>query len=619
MIRLITEQGELILGRANVNLKGKSPLLHRNYMPAVRNLPFQVPALDHNRKVLGFPDDPLKDGLPAELPCQVLLHDTLYLSATLQIMEANDRYIELRVLDPLADFGRQYGDKSIRELDMGTVSYGSQVASTTFEFKSTVPGVVYTIYLNDNQYDYTVQSGDSLVTISTYFATTINIDFPGYCSISGGLQQFLTIAQPTTTDPFKLGWAPISSSTIWDIVVLADIIAIRLDDYQEWVQEVVSNPGDYSYCFPMLYLPNLYGNDQPNTTYLGYANQWSGYAHVNNTYNGDDQWPYACCPCVYLKDVLVKMMEVAGYTLGVENDFASSREWDKIYLVNQYSIDDVEASWDDVSDYIYCNVFQNQFELNKCLPEIKWSKVLAGIRVLLQADFDWDHTQKTVTLRSATSIFSTVEEINWTDKVLASWKQQFEYSKGFTFVHDKDAQDEAQEIFSSQIEDYVHGLGEDSIENPLTPVMNAPPGGKFRDYRGTPISMREGYSDFFDRGYGTWPAAVGIYRGLLGGSNDFPLGRSDDMDRFEIPISNTISLQWGGNQGVINSLYAKWLTLQDSLRKMECYIDANQVPGSDLTFRTPIRAKGTLWLMGEYTLVLPAKSKQKVVLYRIVY
>lgn len=617
MIHLRVDGKPLLVGDNAISLKGKSPLLDRNRMPGIRNLPFKVPASDDNRRILGFPDDWHSSELPGPWPCEVLVNDHVFVEGELRVMEASKRWIECEVLDPLSLFYDQYGDLSIRFLDLGQVNYGNTLASITFEFLNTTAGVQYTIHFNGQTWTYTVQSGDIAADISLYFWNQLNQQYAGYATRSGANFEFLHIDQPTVDDPFEVGWEPDDGppTPIWSITNFTSHVNARQSDWETWFTDVVNNPGNYDYCLPVIYAPGFYP-DTENTAYNGFANWWAAGAPTPNGLYSSEVWEYACLPCVKLKPVLVALFEAAGYTLEIDPDFDTSREFDKPYLLNLYSIDAVLRQWDQFDvEWDYQNVFQRQFDLNKCLPEMSFRAVLNGVRITWNAEFDWNPTSKKVILKAADNALSGSPSRLLDGKLLGDYRIRYRYDEGYTFSHATGSQQPEELVNGVVFGAYVHGDGNEKVQNAFGVLMvinDNPIGG-----RRAPYAVGTGFSDYYELGYDSWPALLGLYRGLLGGSSDYPIGMADDKDKDGVVIANTYSLGWDGDQGLIEQFYRKWLYFMDHTRMVEIYLDPERVLPNQLSFFVPYRALHDQWILGEYLLQHPSRKKQQVRLYRV--
>lgn len=614
MIQILIDGQELVLGQNSLNLKGKSPLLDRNQMPGIRNLPFKVPALDANRKLLGFADDIHKSELPEAVPCQVMLHGSLLLEGELLVQEATELWIECQVSDPLSLFAEEYGEKSIRTLDLGTVSYGSQKASTTFEIQSSTPGVGYTITLNGNTYQYIVQVGDSIATITNALANAINTDWPGYANVSGALLQFLIVAQPNVGDEYELSWAPTSTSSIWDIPNRTSHVEARQQNWEAWYNDVVDNPDYYDYCLPVINAPKLYGGS--NARYNGYGNWWTPTMQYNSKVKSEE-WEWACLPCVYMLPVLEALFADLGYSLEVDDDFASSRNLSNLYLLNLYSIDEVLREYEEVGDeFLLCNVFQYTFSLARMLPAMTYAELIKGVRVALLGEFIWKPNEKKVILQAADKALQATEVTDWQERLVGKYRLRYLHGKGYTFSHKEVEPSLAEQKNMYRAVPYVHGEGEEKIENTLGVVdviQDQPIGSQRR----APYTNQEGYSDYFDLGYGEWPGMLSQYRGFLGGPNDYPLGTADHKDKDGNAIDAAFSLGWEGSQGLIQSFYERWLHFMDRTRAVELLLDPDGLTPAELDFFKPILGLHTQWVLGEYTLKVPSKKGQKVVIYRL--
>lgn len=599
-----------------LNLKGKSPIFDRGSFSGVRNLPFKIPATQHNLSLLGMYNELHLATLPDPIECQVLWNGYQHLKGELIIEEATRRYLKVRVKDRLADFADTYGSASIRDLSLGTQTVQTTLAQVDFEITDATPLNLFTIYLNGNTYTYTTTSGDVVGDVVIALMGDINTDFPGYATAPAS--DTLRVKQPTTADEYEIGWDPAGSSSIWNVSPTT-LVDARQANYKTLINNVISFPGSYDWWCPTMYMPYAYG--EKNSEWLNYANYFGDVSTgpaINTAQTNARRWEYTFLPCVYLSVVVEQIFTTAGWNLTIDSAWQSATDWDDLLLINEYAQDEVLREWNEGSlSWEYVNAFKRSFTLAECLPDITIRELLNGIRVLFCADFDIDYTEKTFTIRPAAPAFTSGEE----NTITASVEHNilYESKPGFTFRHNKDddAGYTAHPISKAALLDYVHGDGLETIEGSLSvPVTRFIKEDGIR----APEIHRQLSSDELDQGYDTWPARLIWKRRVevVGGtgSSRFIYGSSDDGDPFGAGPGGYKSMAWEGSTGLIATHWSEWLDFYDERREVELLVDPKQITPALLDYYTPLRIAGGVYLIKEYSINLPTHRPQQLKLYK---
>lgn len=609
----------LVLENSQLSFRGQSPVFHRQYIPGIRNLPTRIPAHPTNLKALGFPHEVHRAELPAELPCQVLLFDSIYINGTLRVTECTEEAFEIHISDPITRFSQEAGEGLISSFALPEGSTGrTEKARVHIRWDVAQQTEMYELYLNGETYAYTVQFGDTPEDIAGYFRTQINADFPGYANF-GPTDDILEVEQPNLSDPFEFGWFTAAVVGVdWTILLNRQLTMVKEDAWQAWFQDVLDNPANYPFRLWSLHNPFHYGEDGNP--------QWSGW--INRYFNGDATtngrhtsmaWEYACVPTPLVKPVLEAIITQLGYELLLDDAVADGL--DELCFFSLEAIDELHREWTETGggtgEWRWVNAHRESFALAGQLPTMSVAQLLNSLAIITNSMWSFDSRQRTARLHSVGTVLASQPVADLAGQELAGYKVVYEERQGYTFAHSEDQADEWYKRLA-YARPYVHGNGGQAITNPSGVLHMAfqPDGGRMGrvpvvhqlgNTHATGLEPQPEPAEYLPRFI--------YYRGMAGMANPYPLASTDHRDALNNPTAAP-SLLWEGDTGIIATWWLPWLHYMEQAIRIELSIHPDALGPGLLQFLERIRALGAPCLVAEYTLKVPGREWVEVVVYK---
>lgn len=214
---------------------------------------------------------------------------------------------------------------------------------------------------------------NNLETVRDYFIDQINLLVPG-----------VGATVPPTTDRFQIRSTEYKDVTITDVLYLTytkiQPIGERVSDiFEAHFEDIMQNPVE-THSFPMIHMPNFYGEENPD--FLGFANNATDTGGVfkllpNLWYNqGEKRAQNTVIPMVRVKYLLDQFAQSVGLD-GLAGDFDTDAEWQQLTIYNNLALDNFKTDIPDSAlEYKTRNIFVTKYDLAEHVPDVTVRELL---------------------------------------------------------------------------------------------------------------------------------------------------------------------------------------------------------------------------------------------------
>jgi len=422
---------------ASIRMKKVSPLFGGTLFQGSYSFPFDIPATDHNKVLLGFPEDiSRKEILSKEIEMRLWVDGSIDSVGLLQFRDpiTPTRYT-VSLHTELGYLAKRMGDKALRDMELG----GERVNWDAFRWvdyqitsASDPPSGTASLTLNSTTYtaeiDGSIEAGiydlaakinadrangkahavvriERAANLTKQYYIKVRHTFPGTrytFSYSAGNTGNIIVSQISNHTPTQ---APALYFRDW----MDDAIDATTPDY-DWVFYPVLNPDFYAEGF--------------TDSWEDYVNKWSdSSATFFLTQASAGSVARVATPFIRVPYLLEQLFIENGFQ--VTGDFLDD---DEIYDLTVYSNKCLNRLYNNVES-------ANAFYLREVMPDLTQKQFLAAILSTFgQAPVPNGNAGYTIVKKSA--VLQSQEEEDWTPYTDARYEMDPEQPTGFTFVYE---------------------------------------------------------------------------------------------------------------------------------------------------------------------------------------
>jgi hypothetical protein len=534
-----------------LNLVSTCPIFDRDRIGRVFSLPFSLPKSPKNLQVLGHLG---RFDSKSAIPPDARLHvgASQYDSGELVITGSDETSIKAAFRNKPLTIAKRLGEIYINEI-LETLTIPDTGPPRVILLDVHVPPFAYDIHLDTIDYVLGI-GGSSAMThaeVCQYFRDQINADFPG-----------LVTAYPTqiALDSDMINdlipdWSGMTGFTINSYVTIGQSWH---QSFLNYVEDVVDTPVA-SHCWPTVYWESFY--EAANPQWANTVNpifDGNGLENVEDENEQSFQWAYM--PFVRVPYIIDKIKEAVGidYVIGYIDD----GDVQQMIVTNNRTVDQSFKDFYEDETWKYLNAGQTSINLNNHVPKITALDFLNRLATGLGFTIDYDENGMVwvpILDRIAPAPANWDKAISVTDYDMA-----IPEIEGVHLVYPKDEQENMPDV-EDQLAAYDVAPAEHRVEMPFLTMITGTCTLAGHGDRRSPLTKRKGQSPLFGGGTSNMPLGFLLYRGLKDTSTgqSFPYAANDELDVDEIAVIGGLSLQLGGDYGLVNQVFGETILYGD--------------------------------------------------------
>lgn len=424
MIALQTSQGEKLNVSKDLKLKIEfnNPFFNTEYVEGSFAYPFKIPNSPKNFKNFQSPNIIETPYLVPNISLNVIVNDINWLNGSFRTTKATPQDIEGSLSLDYGTFAQAIDDeKSLKDVDFGQYVFGQgEINGENAYYLEIINPLIPTPDSNlGDEYEIQWKKGNTIEVAVRYpttedvfqiFVDELNNNSPYNLEIQGSnlkfthknneldpTQVYTYVVRKWREDDFGVPFVVFTSP--WEAT---NIITN---------QELSPNYQYNNFTFPKIKSQNFYDtNNQKNTQFLGYVNNWNGTIFPMNQ---QDDNKYTLVPYLKLKFILGKIFEFAGYT--AEGNFWANTELSELVIYNTYSLDRQHPNiQESIKKY---NVYADRIIYANHLPNISIKSFINAIQKLFCVQIGFDNQNKKVTLNLRKNTLLSSNLVNWGHKM----------------------------------------------------------------------------------------------------------------------------------------------------------------------------------------------------------
>lgn len=641
-IRINGNSLELPLGN-KITLEMSSPLSDLEVVKGTKSLPLTISASsDVNRHELGYPDL-LQSGADRRksYDCELYSEGVFILNGKFKLAKPTNKMFPSYLLADAGGFGNEVKDLRLRELDLPTVTMPTIGMNTDLYFVN-FPEAAYesfhatgtigagSIFRKYYRFSFTYVKDTLSVEVTQDYTQSIEETLrrlegkiqiedriPAEATAKGNTLMMLpedTGAQFYVARIYHVTWTindqlvPVASSVmVWDDVLTTYFY--QAPDLTLMNGSVNHTSANY-YVLPTVYNPDFYSIE--NKSYCGYMNFYNNGYRYNDAFNPTK---YTLVPMVFVKPVLIKAIESAGWS--VEGDFLTDSDFDNLLFYTTRSLDKQQT---DIK--IPFNAYTNSFKISDQLPDMSVVEFLNELRNFFCLGYFFNNSEKKVTIRYLRDIVNAGCRKDLSAKVLPGHSEQQEDFKEFHLSFALDAMDATTKrdpvsgVLDPAYESYKTGIGSESekIEVRISTlasrnmpfyVQSFPPQVITRTY---PYTRQAGISNLFGQEANSYEPRFLFWKGVSSDAlGSYPLaGNARGLKK----------LAWNGATGLFELFWKDFISFKQQTKEVEMQAYLDIVDFKNFRFDEKVHINGLNFLPQKLSITLPIKSPAKLTLYR---
>lgn len=345
-----------------VQITASNPLFDRDNVERIFSYPFRLPNTPHNRRTRRHANRLDAANKTTTYPARVSIETHLLLSGKATQTDTSDTGEEITVANTPLEIWKKLQKIKINEI-LETLNLLDGETPPYWDFGLGSPGS-YSITVHGTTATASAGTFPDIAAAGASLASQLNTAFPGIATYDSG-------SNTLTLDGFLVKEHPIEAyATItlngWKNIALYHYNAVR-----DHVLATNATPIG-SHCFPVIRWPGLYG--QFNSiwdTAAGFVNNAAdGTFYPNVIITSEEKvWQNTVIPTPRVPYILEKIAEALGTYIWA-GDVWDDADFQKLIVVNNFTLDAVtEDQYDDLEFY-KINSFTPEINLNKHVPAL---------------------------------------------------------------------------------------------------------------------------------------------------------------------------------------------------------------------------------------------------------